>query len=151
MSVALARATPAHRAPWLALRTALWPDADPAELAAELDRLTGDPARFAAWLAIDAAAGPVGLAEATLRHDHVNGCDTSPVAFLEALYVAPAYRRRGIARALSAAVAGWGRDRGALDYASDTRADDDAAQAVHAALGFTETERVVCFRQALAG
>ena len=32
--------------------------------------------------------------------DYVNGCTTSPVGFLEGLYVAAAARRQGVARAL---------------------------------------------------
>ena len=84
-----------------------------------------------------------------MRHDYVNGTDTSPVAFLEGLYVAPAARRAGVARALVAAVAQWGRAAGCTELASDAAAGNTASHAVHGALGFAETKRVVYFRRAL--
>jgi aminoglycoside 6'-N-acetyltransferase I len=33
-----------------------------------------------------------------LRRDYVNGCSSSPVGFLEGLYVHPTFRRRGFKR-----------------------------------------------------
>ena len=98
------------------------------------------------------AGGPddaTGFAEAMLRRDYVNGCDSSPVLFLEGLYVDPAHRRQGVARALVDAIAGWGREQGYREFASDALLANAASHAVHAALGFTETERVVYFRKPL--
>lgn len=142
------RASEEHRDAWLALRCALWPD-EAAELlrediAAMLRDADGDKA---AWLALE--LNVVGFAEAALRHDCVNGCQTSPVAFLEGIFVAPAARNKGVGRALSDAVASWGRGRGAREYASDALLDNRKSQAFHIALGFEETERVVYFRRPL--
>jgi hypothetical protein len=51
---------------------------------------------------------PVGLVEASLRTDYVNGMNTSSVVFLEGLYVAPSHRRQeGRLLRLVAAVADW--------------------------------------------
>ena len=138
-----------HLAQWLPLRHALWSDTSRAEHASEAAAIlrTGEMTAFVALT--DEA---VGFAEASLRRDHVNGCEApmgTPVAFLEGLYVVPAQRRRGIARALCAAVAQWGRSRGCLELASDTPLGNLDSQAMHRALGFTETERVVFFRSAL--
>jgi aminoglycoside 6'-N-acetyltransferase I len=107
------------------------------------------PDRFSAWLARDPAHRACGLVEASLRSDYVNGTHSTPVVFLEGLYVAPAVRRQGIARELVAAVAAWGRARGCSELASDTPLANRASQAMHRALGFEETERVVYFRKAL--
>ncbi len=70
-----------------------------------------EPERFAAFIARDGSAGGFrgGVAAG---HDYVNGCDTSPVGFLEGIYVDPARRRAGVARALLAAAEGWVRERG---------------------------------------
>ncbi|MDZ7651579.1 MAG: aminoglycoside 6'-N-acetyltransferase [Burkholderiaceae bacterium] len=138
-----------HLAQWLPLRHALWPDTARAEHASEAAAIlrSGEMAAFVAMT--DEA---VGFAEASLRRDHVNGCDSpmgTPVAFLEGLYVIPAQRRRGIARALCNAVAEWGRAKGGRELASDTALDNLESQAMHQALGFAETERVVFFRRAL--
>jgi aminoglycoside 6'-N-acetyltransferase I len=89
----------------------------------------------------------VGFAEASLRYDYVNGCETSPVAFLEGIYVDPAHRRQGVAKALSASVEKWGKSKGCVEFASDTSLDNIASQHLHEALGFEETQRVVFYRK----
>ena len=91
----------------------------------------------------------VGLAEASLRRDYVNGCKTSPVAFLEGIYVAPQHRRSGIAGQLVAAVEDWARAQGCTEFASDAALDNLQSHRMHAALGFEETQRVVYFRKLL--
>jgi len=94
---------------------------------------------------VDGAAA--GFAEVSVRHDYVNGCGESPVAILEGIFVVPAYRRRGAARALLAAVEGWARTARLAALASDAPVENTASQAMHSALGFTETERVVFYRK----
>jgi len=84
-----------------------------------------------------------------LRHDYVNGTDSSPVVFLEGIYVVPQQRRHGVAARLIEHVAQWGRERGCVEMASDTDVDNLPSQETHKALGFEETERVVFFRRQL--
>ena len=60
--------------------------------------------------------------------------------------VAPAWRRRGIARQLIAAGMDWGRSRGRTEMASDVQLANLRSQAMHEALGFEETERLVTYR-----
>ena len=91
----------------------------------------------------------MGFAEVSLRTDYVNVTSTSPVAFLEGLYVTPQARRMGVAAALVNRACEWGRARGCSEIASDTSLDNQASQLVHRALGFEETERVVYYRKAL--
>ncbi|MBS7704290.1 aminoglycoside 6'-N-acetyltransferase [Chelatococcus asaccharovorans] len=134
---------------WLALRAALWPDCPTADHRSEIAAVLAEPQRLLALMALSDAGEITGFAEASLRHDYVNGCETSPVVFLEGIFVTPAFRRQGVARALVAAVAAWGRKLGCREFASDARADNDASHAMHAALGFAETERVVFFRKRL--
>ena len=141
--------TSVDQAGWLALRRALWPEDTDDEHRREMGDLLASPERFAQFLAHDAAGHPVGLAEASLRSDYVNGTRTTPVAYLEGLYVAPESRRRGVARDLVAAVARWGTARGCRELASDVALENEASQRFHRALGFEETERVVFFRAAL--
>jgi len=112
-----------------------------------MEEFSARPERFAQFLARSSAAEAIGLAEASVRTDYVNGTERSPVAFLEGLYVAPQHRGKGVARLLVAAVEGWARERGIEELASDTQLLNVQSQAVHGALGFTETERVVYFRK----
>lgn len=132
-------------ADWLRLRVALWPEADADEHRDEMTAQTHEPARYAQFLARDAAGAAIGLAEAALRHDYVPGTDSSPVGFLEGLYVDPGSRRAGVARALVAAVEGWALAQGCAELASDTPLDNTLSQRVHEHLGFRESERIVCF------
>ena len=146
------RAVDAGNAAALAeLRAQLWPEDDAsAHLGEALDALERSD-RTVAYLAFDAGGAAVGFVEATLRHDYVNGTDGSPVGFLEGLYVVPAQRRRGVGRALVAAVEDWTRGRGCAELASDALLDNAASHAAHAAYGFEETERVVYFRKLVRG
>lgn len=137
----------AHRG-WLELRNELWPQPRERHVS-EMSAMADSAARFAAFVAYDEAGQPAGFAEAALRTDYVNGALSSPVAFVEGLYVAPRARRRGMARALVAAVAQWSSERGCSELASDALLANEASQAMHRALGFQETERVVFFRKPL--
>jgi aminoglycoside 6'-N-acetyltransferase I len=144
MHVILAAA--ADREDWTALRRELWPDAEAGDIACMLK----EPARFAAFIARNTNAGAIGFAEVSLRHDYVNGCETSPVGFLEGIYVVPLFRRRGVAASLVRAVEQWTLAQGASELASDALIDNVDSHRMHAALGFQETERVVGFRKRLS-
>ncbi|KVE35481.1 aminoglycoside 6'-N-acetyltransferase [Burkholderia sp. TSV86] len=134
---------------WRRLRHALWPHASNAEHARDIAAQLDAPHRYACFVAVAPAEQPLGFAEIAVRNDAVNGCHTSPVLFLEGVYVDPSLRRRGIARSLIAAAAAWGATRGCSEFASDAPIDNAASYALHRALGFDETERVVFFRRTL--
>lgn len=129
---------------WLALRVALWPGSDMDET------LLNAPERNLVLTFNDANGHAVGFAEASIRKDYVNGTSTSPVAFLEGLYVAPASRGLGIARQLVAAVEQWAGKMGCTELASDALLENTGSHAMHESLGFAETERVVYFLKPLA-
>jgi len=131
------------------MRFALWPD-EPLEqrLAETRAHVAGAGGRIATFVA-EAACGLAGFAEVSLRSDYVNGCDTSPVAFLEGIYVRPEHRRRGLGQALVAAAEQWGRARGCRELGSDALLDNDPSHRFHGGTGFQETERAVYFRKAL--
>ncbi|WP_416758590.1 aminoglycoside 6'-N-acetyltransferase [Pseudomonas sp. BNK-6] len=139
----------ADAASWLQLRLGLWPDCPPEEHLAEIRQMLAAPQRYGCWLAFAQNGEAIGLAEAALRHDYVNGTESSPVVFLEGIYVAPEHRRQGVAQQLIEQVSQWGRQAGCGEIASDTSLDNLASQTLHHALGFEETERVVYFKKRL--
>lgn len=143
-------ATAADRAGWIALRRQLWPEESGEGHAAEVDDALANSDTFAAFVAVDAAGAVMGFLEAAMRFDYVNGCEGSPVAFLEGIYVAPAFRKQGVARALIAAFEDWARGKGVREMASDAEIGNRVSHAMHHALGFAETERVVYFRKPVA-
>ncbi|GIW25926.1 aminoglycoside 6'-N-acetyltransferase [Meiothermus sp.] len=129
---------------YLPLRQALWPGADdPSEVMAQL----AHPERFQILVA-EEEGRLVGWAEVSLR-DYAEGCETSPVGFLEGWYVAPTHRRRGIGRRLVEAAEDWARAKGCIEMASDTELHNTSSQLAHTRLGYQEVERLVCFRKSL--
>jgi aminoglycoside 6'-N-acetyltransferase I len=135
---------------WAKLRHALWPSSTIEEHCGELlTMLLGAADDMVAFLAIDDDARIRGFAEAALRRDYVNGCETSPVAFLEGIYVRPHARGGGVGRELSSTVEAWGREKGCAELASDVLLENASSQRFHYAIGFEETERVVYFRKRL--
>jgi aminoglycoside 6'-N-acetyltransferase I len=143
----LVQCTSTRQDGWLDLRQELWPDGLPAEHMAEMQFFLDHPGRFFQLVAYEGDNQPAGFVEAALRTDYVNGTSSSPVAFLEGLYVAPAYRRLGIGTLLVAAVISWARTCNCTELASDALLDNETSQTMHRALGFAETERVVFFRK----
>ena len=133
---------------WLPLRVALWPDSAP-DNDHDTNNVLSAPERYLVLLFINEQGNALGFAEASLRADYVNGTDSSPVAFLEGLYVQPASRGQGIARQLVAGIQQWAEEMGCTELASDALLDNQGSHAMHEALGFTETERVVYFLKSL--
>ena len=77
------------------------------------------------------------------------GCDSSPVPYVEGWWVAPERRRAGVGRALVTAVERWCREHGYRELGSDVELDNDVSLRAHAALGFEPTQRVQFFRKRL--
>lgn len=138
-----------EQAGWLQLRMALWPG-DRDEHLQEMQELCAQPGRYAQWIACSRLGEPQGLVEVALRSDYVNGTDSSPVGFLEGLYVDPAFRKQGIAAMLVYTAEQWVREQGCTEMVSDALLENTDSHAMHRALGFEETERVVYFRKLLS-
>ena len=128
------------------LRRALWPDSPITELKVRAPDMTGANERFAVLLARAQDGTPAGFAEVSLRFDYVNGCQGSPVAFLEGILVDAGHRKKGLGRALVREAQAWGKERGAAEFACDALLDNEASHAFHKAIGFEEMVRVVYFR-----
>lgn len=139
-----------HLRHWAELRYALWTWDDVDDHAEEAEKLylSGNSYRTA-FVALDEAGVVIAFAEATIRRDYVEGCESSPVVFLEGVYVLPYARKTGVAKSLSDVVADWGRAHGCTEYASNALLDNVDSHAFHAAISFEETERVVFFRKEL--
>lgn len=142
--------TSADDADWLSMRLELWPDCPRQQHLEEMASFLREPDRFVQFIVRDAGGRGVGFAEASIRTDYVNGTSSSPVAYLEGLFVAPATRGNGIARSLVLAVSEWALAAGCTELASDTQPENLVSQAMHAQLGFVETERAVFFSKSLA-
>jgi aminoglycoside 6'-N-acetyltransferase I len=148
MSFRIRLREPPDDAEWLRMRRALWPH----------DAKEAHQIQMAAWLARSDAVvffadradggGLAGFAEVGARL-YADGCDTSPVAYLEGWYVDRDMRRQGIGTALVRAAEAWARERGYREFASDALLDAVDSQRAHESLGFIEIERAVRYRKRL--
>lgn len=125
----------------------LWPAHTLQELETEFEGFLSDSA-CGVFLAIQDAA-PVAFAQVQLRQDYVEGTQSSPVGYLEGIYVRPAYRRQSLARRLVSACEAWAREKGCREFASDCLLDNRDSLGFHLALGFREAARIICFTKQL--
>ena len=87
----------------------------------------------------------VGFAQCALRRDYVEGTKTSPVGYLEGVFVEESSRRRGIAGALLRGCQQWARERGCREFASDCELDNEVSRRFHLHEGMAEANRIICF------
>ena len=91
----------------------------------------------------------IGLALCSIRTDYVEGCDTSPVGYLEGVFVADGFRHHGIAKELVSECEQWAREKGCSEFASDCELTNTASQSFHESIGFQEENRIVCYKKML--
>ncbi len=89
----------------------------------------------------------VGVALCALRHGYVEGCDTSPVGYLEGIVVEESYRKKGVANSLCKECEDWARGKGCIEFASDCEWTNDISLQFHLKIGFKEENRIICFRK----
>ena len=125
----------------------LWPEHTPEELSVEFSRIVGLP-DAAFFLACEDGIA-VGFAQCQLRYDYVEGTETSPVGYLEGIFVAEEFRKYGIAKGLLGACESWARDKGCTEFASDCELDNTQSLQFHLNVGFEEANRIICFTKKL--
>ena len=130
-----------------ALAQQLWPHHEAAQLQEEFEPLLED-ANAAVFLAFSDDM-PVGFAQCQLRHDYVEGTASSPVGYLEGIFVVPAYQKQGIARALLASCEKWAKEQGCSEFASDCELSNTNSLRFHLSMGFEEANRIICFTKKL--
>ena len=89
----------------------------------------------------------IGFAQCQLRHDYVEGTDSSPVGYLEGIFVEAEYRKHGHAKTLLKACEAWAKEKHCTEFASDCELGNDDSLRFHTAMGFEETNRIICFRK----
>ena len=126
----------------------LWPEHERVEMAGELAEALTDPdAAFFGW---NEGGEWTAFAQYGLRKDYVEGCGTSPVGYLEGIFVRDACRGRGIARSLLESCQAWAGEKGCAEFASDCELNNTGSLAFHLAAGFREAGRIICFVKKLS-
>lgn len=92
---------------------------------------------------------PIGFAQCQLRYDYVEGTRTSPVGYLEGIFIKEGYRNKGYAKELLAECEAWAKCKGCQEFASDCEIDNIDSFQFHKAMNFTEANRIICFTKTL--
>lgn len=143
MSFTIRRATHEDRSSWLRLRHRLWPDAPAEYLALDLDQRLADP-DYAVFVASGGDDVLIAFVETGLR-SYAEGCESSPVGYIEAWYVDEHIRGQKLGRDLVYAAEHWAREKGCREMASDTWLDNQSGIEAHLRVGYFEVDRLVHF------
>ena len=141
--MSIVRATASHLKPWTDLAILLFPDSTfEEELNYHKEVLKSNKEMGFLYQIGDQYVGYMNL---SIRSDYVNGTNTSPVVFVEAIYVLPNYRAQGIGKKFIEYAEDFAKQRGITQLASDCFLDNAASESFHKSCGFVEKERVICF------
>lgn len=85
----------------------------------------------------------IGFITVSIRSDYVEGSKSSPVGYLEAIYVNSGFRERGVAKQLYEQGEFWISQKGCTEIGSDTWDWNLDAQKFHSKLGFKKDDVLV--------
>lgn len=126
----------------------LWPHHTVEELKDEFsDIIEKDDAAF--FLAYEEKVA-VGFAQCQLRYDYVEGTSSTPVGYLEGIYIKEEYRKMGFAKKLLADCEAWAKEKGCKEFASDCELENGDSLQFHLGVGFMEANRIICFTKKIA-
>lgn len=129
------------------LAVLLWEESTIEELTAEFaERMQSD--ECAVFLSMKDNT-TVGFAQVQLRRDYVEGTSSSPVGYLEGIFVKDEYRKCGYGKELLKHCEEWAAEKGCTEFASDCELTNNMSLAFHLNTGFTEANRIICFTKKL--
>jgi aminoglycoside 6'-N-acetyltransferase I len=129
------------------MRLSLW-GGTAEEHTQEIDTYFATPQRGITFVVESTGGGLCEFIEVSPRH-YAEGCQTSPVAYIEGRYVDEHCRRRTLGTRLVQAAEAWARHQGLKEIASDTQIENAVSIQAHKVLGYEEVEQLVCIRKAL--
>ncbi|WP_178021638.1 aminoglycoside 6'-N-acetyltransferase [uncultured Paenibacillus sp.] len=121
----------------------LWPEHEWTELRNEFEELLVSEKDQVYLAAIESSY--IGFLHMSLRFDYVEGSRSSPVGYVEGIYVDEDHRNQGVSRKLVEAGEAWAKSRGCKELGSDTGWDNHVSQEFHQKIGFREAGRIVAF------
>ncbi len=148
MNCKLRQALPQDSNTVAGLMVKLWPQNSLEEMKREAAEIAAD-SNAAIFLCDTDEADNIGFAQVSLRHDYVEGTSSSPVGYLEDIYVGEAFRGEGAAKKLLIACENWALEKGCSEFASDCELTNFISQDFHIKCGFEEANRIICFKKRL--
>ena len=143
MTYTIRRATHEDKPEWIRMRQGLWPEAPLEYLDFDLDDLLAD-SDAGIFVASNADGKLVAFIEASLR-GYGEGCETSPVGYIEAWYVDEHVRGKKLGKEMVRVAEQWAREKGCIEMASDTWLENEVSIQAHLKMGYEEAERLVHF------
>ncbi|MBR1742579.1 MAG: GNAT family N-acetyltransferase [Lachnospiraceae bacterium] len=125
----------------------LWNDNTLSSLKADFEKLTEDDTSVCFIKYEDEK--PIGFAQCQLRKDYVEGTETSPVGYLEGIFIFEEFRHLGYAKELLKCCEEWAKEKHCSEFASDCELVNDASLKFHIAMGFEEVNRIICFKKSI--
>ena len=132
---------------WMELASLFWPKHTQEKLQKEFQRILGSTTEESFLYQDNGSA--VAFINVAIRNDYVEGSNTSPVGYLEGIYVKDEYRNKGIAQQLFKEAEQWLREKGVTEIGSDAMTSNTASKKLHEKLGFTEGETLIHFLKKL--
>ena len=79
----------------------------------------------------------------------MEGTKTTPVGYLEGIFIREEYRKQGYAKKLLSKCEEWAKEQGCSEFASDCELENEISIEFHIKMGFEEANRIVCFKKSL--
>ena len=133
---------------WSEMRTALWPETNDSHVSEIKEYFEGSSIDVIQVYVAEVGVEIVGFMELNIRN-FAEGSRKPKLPYVEAWYIKPAYQGQGYGKRLIQQAEKWAVSQGYSELASDTEIDNHQSIAIHGNLGFTETERIVCFLKRL--
>lgn len=92
---------------------------------------------------------PIAFVQCCLRYEYVEGTSSTPVAYLEGIFVKENYRNKGIAKELVAECEKWAKEHNCVEIASDCELENEKSYNFHLKSGFREINKIICFTKKL--
>jgi aminoglycoside 6'-N-acetyltransferase I len=129
---------------WTGLRLQLWPHCTREECKKDTRRIV-ESNRETCFLALSKDVSELlGFVEVSTR-EYVDGCSSSPVGYIEGIYLKESERKKGIGKELIEESYQWMRSKGCTEVGSDALIENKSSIKFHKKIGFREVERHVVF------
>ena len=134
---------------WSRLRTELWPDTPDQHVSELKAYFAGESIDITQSFVLENPKDEVvGFIELNIRN-FAEGSRNPNVPYVEGWWVDPSYQGKGHGKALMQRAEQWALALGFNELASDAEIENHKSISIHKQLGFSETERVVCFLKQL--